>query len=396
MREQGAVRDAPGVDATRALYAGGVTQWFTESFRSEFEKQASLMGRFNLGVFGKTGVGKSTIINAVFGEQVAETGIGAPVTQGSHLYTGVHGSLGLIDTRGLEMGRDDKALLADLKKFVHERRSLPLSEQMHAAWYCVRALDRRFEDSEETFIRALHALGVPMIMVFTQVPVRDGQFHPDAVELARQIEARDLPIVGERPFMTFAMRDQFTGQPAYGLMELLQATFRVVPDAVHAALAAAQKIDLDAKTRQAQRQIAASMAAAATAAAVPIPFSAATVLVPIQLALMARIAQLYGVPFDRAAIMAIASTSLATTAGRTTALSLLKLIPGAGQVAGGVINASVASGFTLAMGQAWLAVCQKASGGEVPSIDGVFDPVILREIFEAEFARRMPRIRRDA
>ena len=267
---------------------------------------------------------------------------------------------------------------------------------MHAAWYCVRALDRRFEDSEETFIRALHALGVPVIMVFTQVPVRDGQFHPDAVELARQIEARDLPIVGERPFMTFAMRDQFTGQPAYGLMELLQATFRVVPDAVHAALAAAQKIDLDAKTRQAQRQVAASVAAAANAAAVPIPFSSATVLVPIQLALMARIAQLYGVPFDRAAIMAIASTSLATSAGRSTALSLFKLLPGAGQVAGGVINASVASGFTLAMGHAWLSVCQKASGGEVPSINGVFDPEILREIFEAEFAKRMPKIRRYA
>ncbi len=370
-----------------------MTQWFTDSFRSEFEKQASLMGRFNLGVFGKTGVGKSTLINAVFGEEVADTGIGAPVTQDSKLYTGVHGSLGLIDTRGLEMGHDDKDVLKDLRKFVADRRALPLSEQMHAAWYCVRALDRRFEESEAQFIRALDALDVPVMLVFTQVPVRDGQFHPDAVALARHVESLGLPIVGERPFMTYALRDPFAGQPSYGLTELLNATFLVVPDAVHAALAAAQKIDLDAKARQGQKQIAASVAAAAAATAVPIPFSAAALLVPIQLAMMSRIAQLYGVPFDRAAVMAIASTTLATSAGRNTAAGLLKMIPGAGSVAGGVINASVASGFTLAMGQAWLSVVQKASGGEVPSINGVFDPKVLREVFEAEFAKRMPRVR---
>ena len=370
-----------------------MTQWFTDSFRSEFEKQASLMGRFNLGVFGKTGVGKSTLINAVFGEEVADTGIGAPVTQDSKLYTGVHGSLGLRDTRGLAMGHDDKDVLKDLRKFVADRRALPLSEQMHAAWYCVRALDRRFEESEAQFIRALDALDVPVMLVFTQVPVRDGQFHPDAVALARHVESLGLPIVGERPFMTYALRDPFAGQPSYGLTELLNATFLVVPDAVHAALAAAQKIDLDAKARQGQKQIAASVAAAAAATAVPIPFSAAALLVPIQLAMMSRIAQLYGVPFDRAAVMAIASTTLATSAGRNTAAGLLKMIPGAGSVAGGVINASVASGFTLAMGQAWLSVVQKASGGEVPSINGVFDPKVLREVFEAEFAKRMPRVR---
>ena len=371
-----------------------MTQWFTDSFRSEFDRQATLMGRFNLGVFGKTGVGKSTLINAVFGEQVADTGIGAPVTQGSKLYAGIHGSLGLIDTRGLEMGRDDKDLVKDLRKFVAERRSLPVSEQVHAAWYCVRALDRRFEGSEAAFIRTLDALDIPVMMVFTQVPVRDGAFHPDAAALAEHVESLGLPLVGGRPFMTYALRDQFTGQPSYGLTELVNATFLVAPDAVHAALAAAQRVDLDLKARQAQRQIAASVAAAAGATAVPIPFSAAALLVPLQLAMMSRIAQLYAVPFDRAAVMAITSTTLATSAGRNTAAGLLKMIPGAGSVAGGVINASVASGLTLAMGHAWLAVVQKAAGGQVPSINGVFDPAVLRQVFEEEFAKRVPRIRK--
>ena len=43
--------------------------WFRESFRSEYERQSAALGRFNLAIFGKTGVGKSTLINAVFGEE---------------------------------------------------------------------------------------------------------------------------------------------------------------------------------------------------------------------------------------------------------------------------------------------------------------------------------------
>ena len=42
----------------------------------------------------------------------------------------------------------------------------------------------------------------------------------------------------------------------------------------------------------------------------------------------------------------------------------------------------LASGLTLAMGHAWLAVVQKAAGGEVPSINGVFDPKVLKQVFD--------------
>lgn len=209
-----------------------MTQWFTEAFRSEFEKQAAQLGRFNLAVFGKTGVGKSTLINAIFGEPVAATGIGDPVTLDTHLYLDTRGTLGLIDTRGLEIGRDDGELIKEVTKYVKQMRTKPVAEQIHVAWYCVRGMDRRFEEVEGTFIRTLHDLGIPVLMVFTQVPMREGQYHPDAVELARLIEAKQLPIVGGRPFMTYAMRDQFTGQPPYGLMDVLQATFHVVPEAV--------------------------------------------------------------------------------------------------------------------------------------------------------------------
>ncbi len=370
-----------------------MTQWFTDAFRSEFEKQAALIGRFNLAIFGKTGVGKSTLINAIFGQSVAATGIGDPVTLDAHLYLDTRGTLGLVDTRGLEIGRDDAELIKEITSYVKKMRSKPVEEQIHVAWYCVRGMDRRFEEVEAAFIRKLHELGIPVLLVFTQVPMREGQYHPDAVELARKVEAKQLPIVGGRPFMTYAMRDQFTGQPPYGLMDVLQATFHVVPEAVHGALAAAQTIDLEAKARQAQRHIGATVAAAGAAAAVPIPFSSAALLVPLQLGMMARIAHLYQLPISKASLLAVASTSVATTLGRTAAANLLKFLPGAGSVAGGVINASVASGFTMAMGQAWLAVCQKAAGGQLPKLNGVVDAEAVGHLFEEEFRKRLPTIR---
>lgn len=370
-----------------------VTQWFTESFRAEFAKQEAELGRVNIAVFGKTGVGKSTLVNAIFGEPVAATGIGAPVTNGSHLYLDKRGSLGVIDTRGLELGRDDDQIVKELTKAVKESRAKPVDEQLHVAWYCVRGMDRRFEDFEERFVRTLADLGLPVVLVLTQVPMRDGQYHPDALELARQLQARNLPIVDGRPYLTYAMRDQFTGQPPYGLMEVLGATFRVAPEAVQGALAAAQAIDVQLKASQSNKAVAAAVTAAAAAAAVPIPFSSAAILVPIQLSMMARIAHLHGLGLDKSALLAIASTSVATSAGRAAAAGLLKFIPGAGSVVGGVINASVASSLTLAMGQAWLVVCQRAFNKTLPTLDGKIDADAVGRLFEAEMAKRMPRIR---
>lgn len=367
-----------------------MTQLFTDAFRQEFDKQALQVGRFNLAIFGKTGVGKSTLVNKIFGQQVAATGTGAPVTESSHLYLHQHGTLGILDTSGVEVGRDDALIIRELTDEIKDRRKKGLSEQIHVAWYCVHGLNHRFEDLEADFVRAIAALDVPVILVLTHVPVQGADYHPDAVALAEYISSLNLPIVGGRPFMTNAVRDPFLGQPEHGLMDVLQATFHVVPTTIRTALTAAQVIDLAAKARSAQTAIGATVAAAGAAAATPIPFSAATVLVPLQLGMMARIAHVYQIPFDKAAFLAVASTTAATQLGRTAASSLLQLIPGAGSVVGGVINASVATSFTFAMGQAWLTVCQKAAGGGLPTLDGITDTRALRELFEAELKKRMP------
>lgn len=366
--------------------------WFSQEFRAEFDKQYTKMGRFNLAVFGKTGVGKSTLINAIFGEEVADVGLGAPVTKGSHLYLDNIGHLGLLDTQGLEVGRDDKQIIADLNKAMKQMRRRPLAEQMHLAWFCVRGMDRRFEETEADFIRQLDEAGLPVIVVLTQVPTRDGAYHPDALALAERIRAAGLPIAAD-PVLTFATPDTFAGQQTHGLQELLDASFRCAPTGVEYALTAAQTIDQKRKARSARRDIGVAAGSAAAAAAIPIPFSDAATLVPIQLGLMARIAHLYQIKFERAALAAAASTTLTTQGGRTTFTALVKMVPGAGSVAGGAIGAGVAASFTMALGQAWLVVCQRMLAGQLVNADGTVDSEAVHDAFLAEFRRRLAPIR---
>lgn len=302
--------------------------WSDEDFQAKWREEAEAIGRFNLAIFGKTGVGKSTLVNAVFGEDVAPTGVGEPVTMENHLYLHKNGFLGLLDTRGLEIGQDTDELIDELSAYIKLMRQGPLADQIHVAWYCVRASDRRFEDTEAEFIRRLNKLDLPVVVVMTQVPSRAGEYHGDAIELADHIESLGLPTATKRPIMVMASSDEFTGQVQHGLNQLLDATFLAAPDGVAAALAAAQKVDLARKRREAHSAVQAAALVAAGIGAIPIPFADAGLLVPVQLGMMAKVAAIYGVKLETATIASTALTAALVTGGRSAVVGLLKLIPG--------------------------------------------------------------------
>ena len=371
--------------------------WFKDEFHKRYAESAKEIGRFNLAVFGKTGVGKSTLVNAVFGAEVAKTGIGEPVTKESTLYLHTSGFFGLLDTQGLEIGIEGDRVIRDLAKLIQDRRRKPQSEQIHVAWYAIRFADRRFEETEAAFIQKLADLGLPVVLVMTQVPTSPtGAYHPDAVEFAQQIDARGLPVHGARVYLTNAKADDFSGQQVHGLQELVDATFRCAPAGVEQALTAAQRVDLKRKQEQANTVIAGAATAAGAAGATPIPFSDAVVLVPIQLGMMARISAIYGIEVDKAAMASIAATAAATQAGRTVAGNLLKMIPGFGTVGGGAINATVAAGFTGAIGAAWSAVCVKLGEGKLRGVNGALDTEGIRSLFLDELKNQISRLKLHA
>jgi hypothetical protein len=88
---------------------------FRETMREALESVRGQLGRVNLVVVGKTGVGKSTLINAVFGSQVAATGLGRPVTTDTEYFEHPDVPLGIYDSQGFETGASGDALLGQLE-----------------------------------------------------------------------------------------------------------------------------------------------------------------------------------------------------------------------------------------------------------------------------------------
>lgn len=79
-----------------------------ESINAIAEKIKNL-NTLNIIVAGKTGVGKSTLINSVFKEKLADTGMGKPVTSHMRKITKKGVPLAIYDTRGFELGKEVQA-----------------------------------------------------------------------------------------------------------------------------------------------------------------------------------------------------------------------------------------------------------------------------------------------
>lgn len=360
----------------------------TRLYREEYAQALNALGRFNLAIFGKTGTGKSTLINAIFGDDVAAVGTGRPVTTGLDYYVHPSGVLGVYDSRGFETGEAGDRILEALEGIVASTRQAGESEQIHAAWYTLRWSDRRFEEHQAGFVRRLHELGLPVLFVLTQVPANaQGQIHEEAIEFAEYIAGLRMPLAAQgRVFLTNAKPDAFLGTVVFGLQELLDATFDTIPEVAVAALSAAQQLDWGRKRHAAKKIITTSASSALATGVTPIPFSDAAILVPLQIAMIARLTAAYGSRLASAQLASLVGSLMlssgATTAGRWMVSSLLRVVPG-GQPAAMVISGSVAASMTTAMGWAWVAVLEKyLVNGELTDTESI------RKVFVEEFRAR--------
>jgi uncharacterized protein (DUF697 family)/GTP-binding protein EngB required for normal cell division len=354
-------------------------------FEQRLAEAFAALGTFNLAVFGKTGVGKSTLVNALFGRDVARTGVGQSVTKGLIYYRHPDGFLGLYDSEGFETGTAGNVILDGLKELVADHAGRPVDEQIHAAWYLVRWSDRRFEGAQAEFVRALHSVGLPVCVVMTQVPTKSGVIHPDALELAAYIEGLGLPLAPHgHVILTNALHDSFTDAPVYGLQRLLDDTYEVVPEAATRALTAAQVVDMGRKKKAVDGIVNQAAVIAAGIGATPIPFADAVLLVPNQITMIARITAAYGLPPSRSRAMAAAGsivlTGGATMAGKYAVTNLLKFVPG-GAIAGSAISATVAASLTKAVGFAWARVCEYAMSLPADQRDRFLDSGEVTEKF---------------
>lgn len=327
--------------------------------------------RVNIVIAGRSGVGKSTLINAVFQGNVAETGQGRPVTQSTTEYIKEGLPLAVLDTRGLEMALYQETL-GSLEQLVIARRSEgDLERQPHVAWICISEESRRVEEGETRLAEMFARHGVPVVAVITKARSDQGfsdavrSLLPGARNVARVRALAEIDEEGNRLGLK-------------GLSELIELTSGLVPEAQRTAFAAVQRVNLGLKKARAHRYVVGAASTAALIGATPIPFADAVGIIPVQVGMLAGISVSFGLQVGPGFLATLVSSSFtglaATLAGRAIVGGLLKLIPGGGSLLGGIISGATAALLTTTFGELYIAVLAKlfeAKGGEAPSPEAV-------------------------
>ena len=126
-----------------------VVQEMLDKTKEEVEK----MHPINILLVGKTGVGKSTLINNVFRERLAETGIGRPVTKHLRRIAKEGVPIVLYDTRGLELsGAIQAEVKTEIMDTIQDSQKKGSEEAIHIVYYCINAGSSRIEEAEMHFI----------------------------------------------------------------------------------------------------------------------------------------------------------------------------------------------------------------------------------------------------
>ena len=334
------------------------------------------LNALNIIVAGKTGVGKSTLINSVFREKLAETGMGKPVTQHMRKITKKGVPLAIYDTRGFELGKE---VQTEVKREVTETISKGLATQdinkaIHCIWYCINTASNRVEPEEIEWLKELsmdnQITQVPIIVVLTQAFSKKK-----AQELRQMLLNENLDIIQVIPVLAedYEIEDLGTAK-AYGLDVLIKVMGEALPEELMDTLQNLQIVSLEEKKRRAQAAVATAALAAAGEGAAPIPFSDCALMIPTQLGMIASITVIFGFDVNKSIITALLSSTIgaggATVLGKTVVTNILKFIPGVGTVAGGAISAGTAGVITAALGEAYIGVMELVFKGDM-SIDDV-------------------------
>lgn len=189
------------------------------------------LNTLNIIVAGKTGVGKSTLINSVFREQYAETGMGKPVTDHMRKITKKGVPLAIYDTRGLELGRE---VQTEIKSEVIDTISKGLATKdinkaIHCIWYCINTASNRIEPEEIQWLKELskenQITQVPIIIVLTQ-----SYSKKNAQEMRQMLLNENLDIIQVVPVLAEDFEIDGLGIAlSYGLDVLIKVMGEALP-----------------------------------------------------------------------------------------------------------------------------------------------------------------------
>lgn len=318
----------------------------------------------NILIAGKTGVGKSTLINSVFGEELTKTALGKPETEQVIKITNPNSLVNIYDTRGFELAKEGRKISQqEIDDLINSLYLAGQSEDyLHVIWYCINAQSKRIESTELKLISHF-SKKVPVILVLTQAYGQESEkFKEILAEMPELKVVRILPVVAE------TVKLSISDVPVTGLSQLVDETYQLLPEAVAQSFISSQKVSMQIKVQTAHKIALAYIATTFGSSFVPIPFADALALVPIQVAMLTHLTKVFNLPIKKSVLTnltaVILGTSLTTHLGRYVSGSLFKLIPGAGSVGGGVISGGVAAIITQVLATSYIQVLKIVAEGQ--------------------------------
>jgi len=349
------------------------------------------MERGNVLVIGNPGAGKSTLINAVLGDETTETGWG-PIDTIDELdiYESKIIPFRIIETVCYEPSffMEQKTINAVKKWSKDSAKEGHEDNQINVIWFCVDStITKEFSETIKALSRATSMWkSVPVIVVITKsyaVPEREKNIEMVNDVFAEQKKSsknlrKIIPVVA-----SIYTLNETAFAPPEGITELIDSTNELMPEGIKDSERDVFTFILNRKRAFAHSIVGISTVAGVTVGAVPIPFADAFILTPIEIGEITALAKIYEINEDEDSkkllnlIVEIGTVSLAAKL----AIGALKAIPGI-NIAACVINAIIAGGIVAAIGEGSIYVFEKIYLGEksVADIDWV------KKVMEAQLS----------
>lgn len=349
-----------------------VDRYVLNCFEKIKEKVQSLEN-LNILVMGKTGVGKSTLINTVLSQDLAFTGQGQPITQKMEMYSKPNFPLRIYDTKGLELGKEaQKEVKDEIFSTIKQQNKLKnVSESIHCILYCINANGDRIEEEELEWLRVFtdesKTTNVPVIIVLTK-----AMSTKQSNKFADWIKDQNLAIDEVVPVLASDYEfDEDNIKVAYGLSNLFDTMQMILPDKIVETFLNVQQNDIKEKKKKSIAIVNTTASVTAAQGAIPIPFADAALLIPTQVTMLTSISVIFGMKLDEGILTTLVSSVLgcsgATLIGKGLANGL-KAIPVVGTTFGGAISGGTAFAVTNGLGRAYVKLMVMIAEGKI-SVD---------------------------
>lgn len=347
-------------------------------------------------VIGNSGVGKSTLINAVLGEERALTGYGiSGTTKDLEIYESEELPFRVIDTIGFEPTflKERTAIRAVQSWSKNCAKEGKEDNQINVIWFCVDGTSRKlFPKAIQSLARATDLWkSVPVIVVITKsYSVTERAENIEMVQKAfasQKKYGRNLKKIIPVVAATYELNETAFAAPE-GITDLIDATNELMPEGVQAGTYDLANYKLSRRRYLAQGVVGVSTTSAVIVGAVPIPVADALILSPLELAEVNAIARIYGVKNDEKSkqlFNSIVEVGTVSAAARAL-ISALKSIPGL-NIGASVLNAVIAGSIVAALGEGTIYIFEqiylgKKSFQDVDWVKKVLESKLSNEVLD--------------